>query len=72
MTPTRARGLRVLYVLRYFPTLTETFVYREIRGLRDRGVATIAGFDALHGVRDRTVVGEGQRPQTCSRPPTLC
>ena len=38
MTATRARGLRVLYVLRYFPTLTETFVYREIRGLRDRGV----------------------------------
>lgn len=29
--------MRVLYPLRYFPTLTETFVYREIDGLIDRG-----------------------------------
>jgi colanic acid/amylovoran biosynthesis glycosyltransferase len=28
---------RVLYILRYFPTLTETFVYEEIRGLMARG-----------------------------------
>ena len=31
-------GYRVLYVLRYFPTLTETFVYREIEELQRRGV----------------------------------
>lgn len=30
--------MRVLYVLRYYPTLTETFVYREIRELMRRGV----------------------------------
>ena len=29
---------RVLYVLRYFPTLSETFVYREIAELMARGV----------------------------------
>jgi colanic acid/amylovoran biosynthesis glycosyltransferase len=29
--------VRILYVLRYFPTLTETFVYREIGGLLARG-----------------------------------
>lgn len=29
--------MRVLYPLRYYPTLTETFVYREIDGLIDRG-----------------------------------
>jgi len=31
--------VRVLYLLRYFPTLTETFVYREIAGLVERGVS---------------------------------
>ena len=30
--------MRVLYVARYYPTLSETFVYREIGGLLDRGV----------------------------------
>ena len=30
--------MHVRYVLRYFPTLTETFVYREIRELVSRGV----------------------------------
>lgn len=30
--------MRVLYVLRYYPTLTETFVYREIRALQARGI----------------------------------
>ena len=38
---------RVLYFLRYFPTLTETFVYREMEGLRARGwdveVGTLGG-----------------------------
>jgi glycosyltransferase involved in cell wall biosynthesis len=38
---------RVLYLLRYHPTLTETFVYREIRALEARGweidVATLGG-----------------------------
>lgn len=29
---------RVLYVLRYYPTLSETFVYREIRELQARGI----------------------------------
>ncbi len=40
-------SLRVLYLLRYYPTLTETFVYREIRELQRRGhevaVATMGG-----------------------------
>jgi glycosyltransferase involved in cell wall biosynthesis len=31
-------GVRVLYVLRYFPTLTETFVYREMAGMVALGV----------------------------------
>jgi len=30
--------VRVLYLLRYYPTLTETFVYREISALRALGV----------------------------------
>ena len=30
--------MRVLYVLRYWPTATETFVDDEIRGLRDGGL----------------------------------
>lgn len=38
---------RVLYLLRYYPTLTETFVYQEIRELRERGwqveVGTLEG-----------------------------
>lgn len=35
--------MRVLYPLRYFPTLTETFVYRELDALVDLGIApTIA------------------------------
>ena len=29
---------RVLYLLRYFPTLSETFIYEEIRALRERGI----------------------------------
>ena len=28
---------RILYLLRYFPTLTETFVYEEIKALQSRG-----------------------------------
>lgn len=37
----------ILYVLRYYPTLTETFVYREIAELRRRGVpVTIARIGA--------------------------
>lgn len=35
--------MKVLYLLRYFPTLTETFVYREIDALAEHGVqVTIA------------------------------
>jgi colanic acid/amylovoran biosynthesis glycosyltransferase len=34
--------MKVLYVLRYFPTLTETFVYREIDELQSRGIAVEA------------------------------
>lgn len=30
--------MRVLYLLRYYPTLTETFVYREVDALLDRGI----------------------------------
>jgi glycosyltransferase involved in cell wall biosynthesis len=30
--------VKVLYVLRYYPTLTETFVYREMSALLERGV----------------------------------
>lgn len=38
--------MRVLYVLRYYPTLTETFVHDEIRGLAEAGVdVALAGFD---------------------------
>jgi colanic acid/amylovoran biosynthesis glycosyltransferase len=33
----RPESRRVLYFLRYYPTLTETFVYREIRALALRG-----------------------------------
>lgn len=33
--------MRVLYPLRYFPTLSETFVYREIDALRARGIEVI-------------------------------
>lgn len=36
----------ILYVLRYFPTLTETFVHQEIRGLAAAGVpVALAAFD---------------------------
>lgn len=36
----------ILYVLRYYPTLTETFVHDEIRGLAARGIAVeLAAFD---------------------------
>ncbi len=36
----------ILYVLRYYPTLTETFVHDEIRGLAERGYdVQIAAFD---------------------------
>lgn len=34
--------MNVLYVLRYYPTLTETFVYREMAGLLARGVRVAA------------------------------
>jgi colanic acid/amylovoran biosynthesis glycosyltransferase len=37
------RPRRVLYLLRYYPTLTETFVYREISGLQRRGVELAVG-----------------------------
>lgn len=30
--------MRVLYLLRYYPTLTETFVHNEIAGVRARGI----------------------------------
>ncbi len=33
--------MKVLYVLRYYPTLTETFIYREITGLLERGIDII-------------------------------
>lgn len=33
--------MRVLYLLRYYPTLSETFVYREIAGLQARGVEVV-------------------------------
>ena len=39
--------MRVLYLLRYYPTVSETFVYREIDALVARGVAvTIAALSA--------------------------
>ncbi len=37
------RPLRVLYLLRYYPTLTETCVCREIDGLQERGVEVAVG-----------------------------
>lgn len=33
--------MKVLYLLRYYPTLTETFVYREIDALLDQGVEVV-------------------------------
>jgi colanic acid/amylovoran biosynthesis glycosyltransferase len=40
-------SLRLLYLLRYYPTLTETFVYREIDGLMARGHrVTVGSFGA--------------------------
>ena len=41
--------MKILYLLRYYPTLTETFVYREITALQARGV-------------DITVAAMGTRP----------
>ena len=41
--------MRVLYLLRYFPTLTETFVYREIDALQALGVDVVI---AALGQRD--------------------
>jgi len=39
--------MRVLYILRYYPTVSETFVYREIDALVARGIAvTIAALGA--------------------------
>src|SRR5690606_25561690 len=37
----RRGGAVILYVLRYYPTLTETFVYREITELARRGVGVV-------------------------------
>ena len=37
MKPGAAHGGRVLYMLRYYPTLTETFVYGEILSLLEQG-----------------------------------
>ncbi len=65
MTGSDVRGLRVLYILRYFPTLTETFVYREIRGLRDRGVAVdvaAIGQRADGELQNPVPVGRVRRP----------
>jgi len=64
-TPTT---LRVLYLLRYYPTLTETFVYREITGLLERGVAvTVGSLDArADGALQRELP-----PVAVLRPPTL-
>ena len=43
--------MRVLYVLRYWPTATETFVDDEIRGLRDGGLdLELAAFDPREDV----------------------
>ncbi len=58
---------RVLYLLRYYPTLTETFVYREMRGLLERGVAVSVG--TLGGRADGALQDE-LPAVTVLRPPT--
>ena len=59
--------LRVLYLLRYYPTLTETFVYREIAGLTARGVVVTVG--TLGGRSDGAMQDE-LPPVAVLRPPT--
>ncbi|MBN1334848.1 MAG: glycosyltransferase family 4 protein [Deltaproteobacteria bacterium] len=43
MTDSGPDDRRVLYLLRYYPTLTETFVYREMALLADRGWCLTVG-----------------------------
>lgn len=58
---------RVLYLLRYYPTLTETFVYREILGLTERGVAVTVG---TYGARPDGALQDELPPVAVLRPPT--
>jgi len=58
--------MRVLYLLRYFPTLTETFVYREIDALRELGVEVIIA--ALGRRSDGDLQGELPRAQVLRVP----
>jgi colanic acid/amylovoran biosynthesis glycosyltransferase len=63
----QAPTLRVLYLLRYYPTLTETFVYREIRGLQRRGVQVAVG---SFGGRDDGVLQDELPTVPLHQPPT--
>lgn len=63
----QAKPLRVLYLLRYYPTLTETFVYREIEGLQRRGVEVTVG--SFGGRGDGALQDELPRVELL-RPPT--
>lgn len=58
--------MRVLYPLRYFPTLTETFVYREIDGLVDRGHEVVIA--SLGSREDGDLQGEPPRAAVLAVP----
>ncbi|MBW1877454.1 MAG: glycosyltransferase family 4 protein [Deltaproteobacteria bacterium] len=58
--------MTVLYVLRYYPTLTETFVYREMEGLVARGVRVHA---VAIGTRADGVLQDQPPPVPVARPP---
>lgn len=58
--------MRVLYVLRYYPTLTETFVLREIAELHRRGVEVRV---AALGRRDDGASPDALPPVPVVRPP---
>ncbi len=57
---------RVLYLLRYYPTLTETFVYREMAGLASRGWTVTVG---TLGARRDGALQEPLPPAAVIRPP---
>lgn len=57
----RVGGMRVLYPLRYFPTLTETFIYREIDALRQE----VPGIEVVIAA-----LGERADGALLDRPPT--
>ena len=63
-----ASEMRVLYLLRYYPTLTETFVHNEIRGVMRETPGLEVRIAAL-GMRDDGVPPEGLPDVPVLRPP---